>query len=419
MSGWTWPTPPYYPVFDRQPLTINELVAGPFGLALLIPLIPLILLVGRRWPRATLITTALVWLVVTLGPAGAAVLLGWLVVATGWVVLAHRLRTEAGLSERGMVALVWLGLCALILPLWWQMEWWWYPGRLPAFHLAGFAYFLLRMIAWGVEWARSPDVALRLSDTICWLLYPPSMRLGPFLRRDAFLLHFDAWKQGRPSQWRAGCARFGWFLLGAVGFIVVARQIPLIERGVTVFEHPEVFRTDKLFRALYLIPVHTYLALWTYNQLARAVAYWIGIPVPDNFNMLPLSTCVRDFWRRWNISVGSWLRDYIYIPLGGNRRWATLNIAMAFAFCGIWHGAAWSFLAWGLTQAAAIHVERRWQRYRDRSAWTRRLSGPAWLAFCWLLTFHYQILTIVVFWDYEHFGLRLVGEIWRRVGVEA
>lgn len=449
MSALPAPGPLFNPVIDSSPLSPGEILAGPFGLLAFLPLIPLVLLVARRYRRSAIVTFGLVWLLVTLRLPAAAVLLGGLAAGLGWVVLLGTFRRRDRLGERAMIALVWAGLHALALPLWWHAQQSWYPSRMAAFHNIGLAYFLLRFIAWGTAWAKNPQSPLRLADSLCWLLYPPCMRLGPLLLRGEFLRRLEAWDPRRSPAWVGGLKRFGLFLLGGVGLALVLPNVPIVPRGsADFFADPAAYSTGQLFRVFYLIPIQIYLLLWTYNELAATLGLWLGIPVPNNFDWLPRATSVRDFWRRWHITLGAWLRNYIYIPLGGNRGAVPLHYVAAFGYCGVWHGASWSFLAWAGTQALALTVQRGWDRLRssftrrdhparaDASAlapasppqaatqarlapvsrdFVRRLTGLLWIVVCWALTVHYQIATILVFVDFEHSGGRLLRELFRRL----
>ena len=411
-------------ITDSPPLSPVEILAGPFGLLVLAPLVPLIVLVARRYRRTALIAGGLLWMLVTLRPLGTVVVVGGLTVATAWILALGALRRRGWLGRGAMIGLVWVGLHALVLPLWWQAQHTaWYPSRMQALHGIGLAYFLLRFIAWGVELANNPRLPLRLADTACWLLYAPCMRLGPLLMREEFLRRFDAWDPRCSPDWKAGAKRLALFVLGGVGLAFVARQIPHVAAGAgDFFAVPQARSTGELLRVFYLVPIQIYLILWTYNELAAALALWIGIRVDNNFDWLPRATSVRDFWRRWHITLGTWLRNYVYIPLGGNRRHVLLNYPAVFGYCGVWHGASWSFPAWGLTQALALTVQRAWDRLRERRAapllngGIARAGRPVWIAFCWLLTMHYQLATIIVFVDFEHMGLRLLGELLHRLG---
>ncbi len=413
------PEVPFNPVTAYEAIRPDELIAGPFGLLLFMPLIPLVRLAARRWPHGALLGFSLLWLIATLGPAGCAVFIGAALAGSAWVVILGHLRRRQQLGRRQMIALTWIGLHLLMLPLWWVATWSWYgwgPSRLAALHPIGLSYILLRLLAWGVDWAANPPDRLRLRDTLCWLFYPPGLRNSPFLLRASFLTRLSDWNPRAAIPATPVLKQAGWGLLGLIGLAVCMKNIPrVIAPGEDYFARPDAYDTNQLVCVAYLLPIMVYLFLWTYNQIALTASLWLGIPVDTNFQRLPLATSVREFWRRWNISVGLWVRDYIYIPLGGNRAFAPLVFLACFGYCGVWHGAAWSFVAWAVTQAAALTVQRGWDGYRKRRGWDTRPSSRAWLVCCWILTVHYQLLTVLVFADFRHFGVRLYGELWSRL----
>ncbi len=417
MTGWAKPELPFNPLTAPAdaPLTASEIYAGPFGLLAFIPLVPLVRLAARRWPRAALIAGGAAWVLLTAGPLTLAVTVIWLAAGVGLLHALAGLRARGVLSRRAMIAWVWIGLSILALPLWWVATWPWYGwagSRLAPLHHAGFAYFYLRLIAWGVSLASDPNAPRRWIDTLCWLAYPPCMRLGPVMLREQFLERLERWQPRARPDVRASLKRFGLFLLGGIGLGLAIQNTPQVTPGAADFySSPQSYDLASLLSVFYLVPVQVYLLLWTYNELACALSYWVGIPVDDNFRRLPLATSVRDFWRRWHITVGAWLRNYIYIPLGGSRRRTALNIAAVFAFCGLWHGPAWSFLAWGATQTVALIGQRIWDRLRPGE---RPASMPG-RALSWLVTMHYQAATIVMFTDFSYAGMRFLPELLRRL----
>lgn len=98
-----------------------------------------------------------------------------------------------------------------------------------------------------------------------------------------------------------------------------------------------------------------------YSTMAIGLALIFGVKFPENFNYPYLANSITDFWKRWHISLSSWLRDYLYIPLGGNRRSAVrnyFNLVFVFLVCGLWHGAAWTFVVWGLYNGLLLILER-------------------------------------------------------------
>lgn len=110
------------------------------------------------------------------------------------------------------------------------------------------------------------------------------------------------------------------------------------------------------------IAIRIYLDFSGYSDMAIGTARMMGIKVPENFNWPYLATSLTSFWRRWHISLSSWIRDYLYVPLGGNRVGQTrhaFNLVVVFLICGLWHGAEWNFVAWGLFHGAGL-IAQSW-----------------------------------------------------------
>lgn len=397
MTGWL-PTPLFNPYTDPQPADPLAWLAGPAGLVAFVPIALLLRILPRRAFAVGLVLASLVWLGLTLRPIAALVLLGWLGTAVGWLLLLTALRRRALLSKAMMIACVWIGLHALVAPFWWWAHPGWYPAPTAFLQSVGLAFFLLRLIAWGHELARAPQQPLTPTATLCWLLYPPCMRLGPVLLRRDFLARWPVALRRGP-QWRAALPRAGWFLVGAALLSVIGKQLPAARGGTDFFAAPAGYTTPELLRVFYLIPLHIYLLLWTYSELAATLGHWLGVPVDDNFAAVSRATSVREFWRRWHITLGTWLRDFVYIPLGGSRRHVAAAYGATFGYCALWHGASWSFLAWGATQVVALLAQRAWDAWRGRGA---ARPNWAWVAICWVLTLHYQLATIVIFVDFDH-----------------
>jgi len=132
-----------------------------------------------------------------------------------------------------------------------------------------------------------------------------------------------------------------------------------------------------------------------YSDIAIGLAQMLGLKVPENFNRPYFSTSLREFWRRWHMSLSFWIRDYIYIPLGGNRVRRGFNLFAAMLLCGLWHGAAWNFALWGVYHGVGlgleVAVQRRFPNLFNES-WPQRLLGWAicyvYVAYGWLLFFY-------------------------------
>ena len=134
-----------------------------------------------------------------------------------------------------------------------------------------------------------------------------------------------------------------------------------------------------------------YLDFSGYSDMAIGIARMLGFRIRENFNAPYLSRSIREFWRRWHISLSGWFRDYLYIPLGGSRRGNVyVNLLLVFIATGIWHGAAWGFLIWGLWHGCFIVMERLADRIRERKVVTWKLPAPL----AWFLT----MLVVVIGW---------------------
>ena len=147
------PPPP-----DPGPLEgLRQAMLGPVGVLAFVPLAPLTRWLARRDKRAALLVLPIVWWLATVGPTLAGLMLwGGVALAAAWIGMLSALRRRNRLSQRGMVTLVWVGLHALVLPLWWFPHPFWFPGMLAPLHALGIAYFLLRLVDWGVSVARDP-----------------------------------------------------------------------------------------------------------------------------------------------------------------------------------------------------------------------------------------------------------------------
>ncbi len=147
-----------------------------------------------------------------------------------------------------------------------------------------------------------------------------------------------------------------------------------------------------------------------YSDIAIGLAQMLGLRVPENFDRPYFATSLREFWRRWHMSLSFWIRDYIYIPLGGNRAHRVLNVLAAMLLCGLWHGAAWHFAFWGLYHGTGLALEallHRWWPSLFGERRGQRLLG--WLAcysfvtYGWLIFFYplgtvYEMTKAVCAW---------------------
>jgi D-alanyl-lipoteichoic acid acyltransferase DltB (MBOAT superfamily) len=152
---------------------------------------------------------------------------------------------------------------------------------------------------------------------------------------------------------------------------------------------PQAYHAPDALLATYAYAAQIYCDFSGYTDIAIGVALLMGFVFPQNFNAPYRATSFRDFWRRWHITLSRFLRDFLYIPLGGNRhgRWQTArNLMITMVLGGLWHGAAWGFVLWGTLHGVGLVVERFLRG---------RVSAPAWLR--WAIVFNLGCLGWILF----------------------
>lgn len=152
---------------------------------------------------------------------------------------------------------------------------------------------------------------------------------------------------------------------------------------------PRAGSTD-LWLATFAYGLQLYLDFNGYVDIARGTALLFGLVLPENFDFPYFSTSIADFWRRWHITLGDWLRNYLYFPLGGSRRGlmrTCLNVFIVMIVAGIWHGSAWGFVVWGALHGLALAIHRLTDAISDRSnIFYLFWHNPVGIIFAWLLT---------------------------------
>jgi alginate O-acetyltransferase complex protein AlgI len=169
-----------------------------------------------------------------------------------------------------------------------------------------------------------------------------------------------------------------------------------------VFERPTSYSALEVLAGVYGYAVQIYCDFSGYTDIAIGSALLLGVRFPKNFNAPYQATDLADFWRRWHISLSTWLRDYLYIPLGGSRgsEWATYrNLMLTMLLGGLWHGASWTFVFWGFLHGAGLAVTRAWQRAAARRRVPGAASSPTLpgRVVATVLTFHYVCFAWIFF----------------------
>ena len=228
---------------------------------------------------------------------------------------------------------------------------------------------------------------------LLFVAFFPHLVAGPIVRPRDLLPQFEA----TPVLTRESGSE-GLFLiaLGLVKKVVFADQLAnhLVDR---VFERPENFSGLEVLAGVYAYAVQIYCDFSGYTDIAIGSALLLGVRFPANFDAPYIATNLADFWRRWHISLSTWLRDYLYIPLGGNRGSSLntyRNLMLTMLLGGLWHGASWTFVFWGFLHGAGLAVTRAVERIGDGKQRNAPLFSTPVAVF---LTFNYVCLAWVFF----------------------
>lgn len=254
----------------------------------------------------------------------------------------------------------------------------------------GIGYFTLQLVSYLCDVRRGrilPEE--KYARLLCYASFFLSITQGPFNRYDALMPQLD-----RPTVWDTdrvwrGVQRSAW---GYFKKLAVADRAAVVVD--TVFANPAAFDRTQLLLGGVLFTVQLYADFSGYTDIVLGVGEVLGLHLPENFRQPFFSASVKELWARWHISLSQWFRDYVYIPLGGNRKGIArrdANLLLTFLVSGLWHGANWTFLVWGglhgLCQVAEDHMPAP---LRKRKSLPLRIVGVP-------LTFAIFVTTFTIF----------------------
>jgi D-alanyl-lipoteichoic acid acyltransferase DltB (MBOAT superfamily) len=282
---------------------------------------------------------------------------------------------------------------------------WGLVGKAPVWDLPvaflplGISFFVFHAISLMADvYRRKLQERLRLLDALLYVAFFPQLIAGPILRASRFIPQL---RVRRDAAHILVNRAFLLILSGLFKKVIVSNT--LATRLVDpVFTAPASFHRGDVLLAIYGYAAEIYCDFSGYTDIATGCAMLLGYRFPRNFHAPYTATDPQDFWQRWHISLSTWLRDYLYIPLGGSRAGTArtyVNLMITMLLGGLWHGASWTFVVWGALHGGLLVGHRVWASWpAARWRWMQALrASDAWLWMSRVLMFHAVCLGWVFF----------------------
>ena len=251
----------------------------------------------------------------------------------------------------------------------------------------GISFFTFHAISYLVDIKRGNATAQRRIDRFAlYILLFPQLIAGPIIRYKDIAGQLERRARGL-DDFAEGVRRF---IIGLAKKVLVANTLGKVADQVFAIA-PSELSTPVAWLGVVCYSLQIYFDFSGYSDMAIGLMRMFGFRVLENFNYPYVSQSIREFWRRWHISLSNWFRDYVYIPLGGNRhgsKRAYLNLVIVFLLCGLWHGANWTFIVWGAWHGLFLVLERAGLERRllrqprvVRHVYALAVIGAGWVLF--------------------------------------
>jgi alginate O-acetyltransferase complex protein AlgI len=227
----------------------------------------------------------------------------------------------------------------------------------------GISFYTFEAINYTIDvYRRRVPAEKDLGNFMLFITFFPHLVAGPIVRARDFLPQIHRRKRWSWARMQLGVQ---YVLMGLFKKWAIADRLAL-GFADPVFEHPDLYNTGAVWLALLAYALQIYCDFSGYTDMALGLAHMLGYKLAKNFNMPYIAANVSEFWRRWHISLSSWLRDYLFIPLGGSRGsgWMTCrNLMITMTLGGLWHGANWTFVVWGILHGLFLVIHRSFKAF--------------------------------------------------------
>jgi alginate O-acetyltransferase complex protein AlgI len=253
----------------------------------------------------------------------------------------------------------------------------------------GISFFTFQLISYLVDRWRGAAPIYPLRTFTAFVLFFPHLVAGPIVRHNELIPQFAA-NPVNPSMWPRLGGGLVLFTLGFAKKVLLADPLGGIVDPLFATANIQWLNFGQAWTAALGFSLQLFLDFSAYTEMAIGIALLFGLVLPENFRRPYLSLDLRDFWRRWHISLSHFFRDYVYIALGGSRAGPARFVGATLAtmgLCGLWHGAGWTFVGWGLWHGLGLVLCRAWQR----------LGQPLPAVLAWSITMLFVIVGWVLF----------------------
>jgi alginate O-acetyltransferase complex protein AlgI len=261
----------------------------------------------------------------------------------------------------------------------------------------GISFYTFQTMSYTIDvYRKSIPAEASFRKVALYVAYFPQLVAGPIIRSKDF---FPSLKTRITFDNQRLVSGYHLVMVGIVKKVLIADNAARISDNI--FATPEGLPSLAIWLGAFAFAIQIYCDFSGYTDIARGVSRILGIEIPINFDGPYLATSIISFWRKWHISLSTWLRDYLYIPLGGNRGGGIArqrNLLTTMLLGGLWHGASWNFVAWGGYQGLLLSSNHCLKSYIGKRDWLKRsVESPLGRLACWAFTMYLVLLGWIMF----------------------